>query len=247
MRWFGNSAGLGIAGHSVQAERALFRLTIASGEWQVSPLKPSGLQWNGMYFELNMEGSRFLYAWQDKNAPSELTIIERDLQTDRERTVYQKKPAGPGDRFRGLRFSPDRRSLSFRGSDGIYVLDPDSSRVRVVHDEVPGEPPLGGSPPEGPTWSASGHSLLAPRIENRETDRRDTEFRLIPTDGGAVRRIPFASGLARLLSSKSGEPRPSIQSLVWSPDGSRLALAVRASRIVSFMIADPLALARGAK
>jgi hypothetical protein len=106
---------------------------------------------------------------------------------------------------------------------------------------------LGGSPPEGPTWSASGHSLLAPRIENRETDRRDTEFRLIPTDGGAVRRIPFASGLARLLSSKSGEPRPSIQSLVWSPDGSRLALAVRASRIVSFMIADPLALARGAK
>jgi Tol biopolymer transport system component len=200
-----------------------------------------------MYFEMNTDGSKYLYAWQDKIAPSELTIVERDLQTERERTVYQKKPVGPDDRFRGLRFSPDRRSLSFRGSDGIYVLDLDSSRVRIVHDEVPGEPALKGAPPEGPTWSASGRSLLAPRIENRETDRRDTEFRLIPTDGGAVRKVPFASGLVRLLSSKPGSPRPSIQSVVWSPDGSRLALTLRASRVVSFMIDDPPALAGAAK
>jgi Tol biopolymer transport system component len=248
MRWFGNSAGLGITGHAAMAERALYRLTIATGEWQVSPLRPSqATQWNGMYFEMNTDGSKYLYAWQDKIAPSELTIVERDLQTERERTVYQKKPVGPDDRFRGLRFSPDRRSLSFRGSDGIYVLDLDSSRVRIVHDEVPGEPALKGAPPEGPTWSASGRSLLAPRIENRETDRRDTEFRLIPTDGGAVRKVPFASGLVRLLSSKPGSPRPSIQSVVWSPDGSRLALTLRASRVVSFMIDDPPALAGAAK
>ena len=248
MRWFGNSAGLGIAGQAARAESSLFRLTIATGEWQVSPLKTSqAIQWNGMYFELNRDGTKYLYAWQDDTAPSVLTIIERDLRTDRERTVYQKKPVGPDDRFRGLRFSPDRRSLSFRGSDGIHVLDTESSQLRVVHDEVPGENALAGPPPEGPTWSPSGRSLLASRIENRQADRRDTEFRLIPTDGGAVRKLPFASGLARLLSSKPGTPRPSIQSVVWSPDGSRLALALRASRIVSFMIDDPLALAVPAK
>jgi hypothetical protein len=33
-----------------------------------------------------------------------------------------------------------------------------------------------------------------------------------------------------------------IQSVVWSPDGSRLAFAVRASRVDSFVIEDALAL-----
>ena len=246
MRWFGNSGGLGIAGHAEKGERTMFRLTIATGEWQSFPLRPSISQWNGMYFDWNLDGSKYFYAWQDSNPPTEVAIVERDLQSDRERTVYKRKPSLPEDRFRGVRFSPDRRLLSFRASEGIQLLDGGFSLVRVVHDEVPGEAPLQGAPPEGPAWSPNGRALLAPRIENRDTDRRDTEFRLIPADGGAVRRIAFSAGLARLLSSRPGAPRPSIQSVVWSPDGTRIALALRASQTLTFMIADPLALARGA-
>jgi dipeptidyl aminopeptidase/acylaminoacyl peptidase len=157
--------------------------------------------------------------------------------------VYREKPEAVEDRFRGLRFSPDRRSLSFRGIGGIHLLDVEATRVRVVHDEVPGEPRAAGAPAEGPTWSPNGRALLAPRTENRETDRRDIELRLIPTDGGAVRRIPFSAELTRLLSSRPGAPKPTIQSVVWSPDGSRLAFALRATRLESFVIENPLALA----
>ena len=248
MRWFGNSGGLGIAGHAEKGQRTIFRLTIATGEWQAFPLRRSPLQWNGMYFDWNVDGSKYFYAWQDSNPPSELAIIERDLQSDRERIVYRRQPSGPDDRFRGVRFSPDRRLLSFRASEGIQLLDGGFSLIRVVHDEVPGEAPLTGAPPEGPAWSPGGRALLAPRIENRDTDnRRDTEFRLIPADGSAVRRLAFSAGLARLLAPNPGAPRPSIQSVVWSPDGSRVAIALRASQTLTFMIEDPLALAAAAR
>ncbi|HEX5109057.1 MAG TPA: protein kinase [Vicinamibacterales bacterium] len=243
LRWFGDSRGLGITGHDARGQRTLFRLTIASGEWQTFPLRASpAMQWNGMYFDWNTDGTRYFYAWQDDWAPSELTIIERELQSDSERIVYRGKSEARMDRFRGLRFSPDRRSLSFRGIGGIHLLDVEATQVQVVHDEVPGEARLTGAPPEGPTWSPNGRALLAPRIENRETDRRDTELRLIPADGAAVRRIPFPSGLTRLLTSRPGAPRPSIQSVVWSPDGGRLAFALRTSQVESFMIEDPLSL-----
>jgi Tol biopolymer transport system component len=195
-----------------------------------------------MYFDWNTDGSRYLYAWQDDWAPSELTIIERELQSDRERIVYRGKSESVEDRFRGLRFSPDRRSLSFRGIAGIHLLDVEASRVRVVHDELPGEPRVAGAPAEGPAWSSNGRALLVQRREG-ETDRRGIELRLIPTDGGEVRRIPFGSELTRLLSSRAGAPRPSLQDVVWSPDGTRLAFAVRTSRVESFVIENPLALA----
>jgi serine/threonine protein kinase/Tol biopolymer transport system component len=242
LRWFGDSRGLGITGHDARGDRTLFRLTLATGEWQTFPLRASpSLQFNGMYFDWNTDGSRYFYAWQDDYAPSELTIIERELQPDRERIVYRGKPEDVEDRFRGLRFSPDRRSLSFRGNGGIHLLDVVATRVRVVHDEVPGETRAAGSFTEGPTWSPNGRALLVHRSD-RDADRRDIELRLIPADGGAVRRIPFPAELTRLLSSGPGASRPTIQRVVWSPDGSRLAFALRASRVESFVIEDPLAL-----
>ena len=119
------------------------------------------------------------------------------------------------------------------------------SRRRRRTAQPPGRTPRDASRcPDVPSvrWSPNGRALLAPRIENRETDRRDTELRLIPADGAAVRRIPFPSGLTRLLTSRPGAPRPSIQSVVWSPDGGRLAFALRTSQVESFMIEDPLSL-----
>jgi serine/threonine protein kinase len=243
LRWFGDSRGLGITGHDARGQRMLFRLTIATGEWQTFPLRASPSQiWNGMYFDWNTDGSRYCYAWQD-DFLADLMIVERDLPSDRERTVYRGKPQDPMDRYSGLRFGPDRRSLSFRSRGGIRVLDIESGQARVLHDEVAGESGAADRQPGMPAWSNNGRALLVQRTDNRETDGRDIELRLIPTDGGPVRRILFAAELTRLLSPRSGAPRPTIQSVAWSPDGSRLAFAVRASRIESFVIEDPLAIA----
>jgi Tol biopolymer transport system component len=245
LRWFGDSRGLGITGHDAKSNRTLFRLTIATGEWQTFPLPATwpGLQWNGMYFDWNADGSRYFNGWQDSWFASQLTIVERDLQSNRERIVYSGNPENSLDRYRGLRFSPDRRSLSFRSIGGVNVLDIETGQTRVLHDEVAGESRSAGQRSELPTWSPDGRALLVQRDDSHETGRQGAEMRLIPADGAAVRRIPFPAELTRLLSARPGAPRPTLESVVWSPDGSRLAFALRASRVESFLIEDPLALA----
>lgn len=125
-----------------------------------------------MYFDWNADGTRYFYAWQDAWHPTDLTIVERDLQSDRERIVYHGKTDDPLDRYRGLRFSPDRRSLSFRGRGGIRVLDIETGEARVLHDEVAGETRSADRPAEAPIWSPDGRALLAHRTETRETGRQ---------------------------------------------------------------------------
>ena len=62
-------------------------------------------------------------------------------------------------------------------------------------------------------------------------------------DGGEVRRIPLGADLTRLLSPGRGAERPMIRedSVVWSPDGSRLAFALTASQLETFVLENPLA------
>jgi Tol biopolymer transport system component len=243
LRWFGDSRGLGIAGHDATGARQLFRLTLATGEWKTFPLAATELQWNGMYFDWNADGSKYFYSWQDAWAPSLITIVERDLDSDRERIVHRAKPTDPVDRYRGLRFSPDRRSLSFRSRAGLQVLDVETGQVRVLQDEVAGEPASPDRPAEVPTWSRDGRVLLVNRTLNRGTDKPTTDLRLVAVDGKEVRRIPLGADLTRLLSSSRSAPTPSIESMVWSPDGSRVALALRSTRLETFIIENPLELA----
>ena len=247
LRWFGDNRGLGITGHDARGDRNLFRLTLASGEWRAYPLPvtDSALQWNGMYFDWNADGSRYVYGWQDSFRATELTIIERDLQQARERVIYRGKPAFAVDRYRGLRASPDRRSMSFTSVSGVHVLDLESGQVRVLRESGTGNPQTAYRPSEVPTWSTNGRALLINRTENLDTEKQAMELRLIPTDGGEIRRIPPGPELTRVLSVSSGRsaPRPRIEHIVWSPDGTRLAFGVTATRLDTFLIENPLALA----
>ena len=247
LRWFGDNRGLGITGHDARGERMLFRLTLATGEWQTFPLPvtPRALQWNGMYFDWNADGSRYFYAWQDAFSASELTIIARDLQPDRERVIYRGKPSFGIDRFRGLRASPDRRSLSFTSIGGVHIMDLESGQARVLRDSGTGDPQSAYRPSEVPTWSTDGRALLVNRTESPGTEKQAMDLRLIPTDGGEIRRIPLGPELMRVLSVPAGRgaPRPSIEHIAWSPDGTQLAFGVRATRVDTFMIDNPLALA----
>ena len=142
--------------------------------------------------------------------------------------------------FRGLRFSPDRRSLAIKGNfdaEGIVVLDLETGRTRVVYDKAAGET-LTPDSRAVPTWSPDGRALLVQRTEKQVTD-----LRLIAVDGGEVRRIPLGAELTKLLASGRGGPRPALREIVWSPDGRQLALVLSASRIETLVLENPLALA----
>jgi len=255
LRWFGDSRGLGITGHDAKGERTLFRLTLATGEWKTFPLPATapGMVWNGMHFDWNADGRRYFYVWQDALTDSDFTIVERDLQSDRERIVFRGSVKSSNlccSMYRGLRFSPDRRLLAFtstRDQHGIVVLDLDTGQARVVHDKAVGETyTYTDSDSQGfsglPTWLPNGRALLVLRTENTGTDKQAMDLRLIPVDGGEVRRIPLRAELTRLLSPGRG-PRPTMGNVVWSPDGGRLAFVLKSSRVETWVLESPLALA----
>ncbi|MGH6692494.1 MAG: TolB family protein [Gammaproteobacteria bacterium] len=252
LRWFGDSRGLGITGHDARGERMLFRLTLATGEWKNFPLPfgDPGLQWNGMHFEWNADGTRYFYVWQDSWPGSYVAVVERDLQSDRERVVFQTRAQVP-NKYRGLRFSPDRRMLAFRGlgdQQRIVVLTIETGETRVLHDKANGDTYSYTDTDSlaEPTWSPDGRALLVHRTENPRTDKQTTVLRLIPIDGGDVQRIAPGAELERLLAARRGAARPTVSTLAWSPDGSNVALVLTASQVETFVIENPLARAGAA-
>ena len=237
LRWFGDSRGLGFSGYDARGDHVLFRLTLASAEWKTFPLPVK--TWTRI--EWNADGSRYFYARQGFSG-DDPAIVERDLQSDRDRIVFRAPPESQGT-FRGLRFSPDRRSLAIKGNfdaEGIVVLDLETPQTRVVYDKAAGET-LTPDSRAVPTWSPDGRALLVQRTEKQVTD-----LRLIPVDGGEVRRIPLGAELTKLLASGRGGPPPTLREIVWSPDGSQLALVLSASRIETLVLENPLALASAA-
>jgi len=233
LRWFANSRGFGFTGIDARGERTLFRLTLATGEWKtfLHPVtQVTRIEWNA-------DGSRYFYARHDLTG-DDLAIVERDLQSDRERIVFQGKAQEFGDRYRGLRFSPDRRLLAFSDGQRIRVLDIETGQTRVIYDEAIGETLRFGVP----TWSPNGRALLVDRTENPGTGKQATDLRLIPVDGGEVQRIPLGAELTRLLSTG----RPTIGSFVWSPDGGHLSFVLSARRLETLVLENPLARAGAA-
>jgi Tol biopolymer transport system component len=234
LRWFGDSRGLGFTGLDARGEHTLFRLTLATGTWKTFPHSDI----NATRIEWNADGNRYFYAQHDLNG-DDLAIAERDPLSNRERIVFHGKARKFGERYRGLQFSPDRRFLAFRAGQQIRVLDIETGQTRVVYEEAGGETIRLGIP----TWSPNGRALLVDRIENPGTGKQAMDLRLVPLDGGEARRIPLGAELTRLLSSSRGA---TIGSVVWSPDGGRLAFVLRARRLETSVLENPLALAGAA-
>jgi Tol biopolymer transport system component len=194
--------------------------------------------------EWNRDGTRIFYTRSDFG-PDDPAIVERDLRSDRERTVFR---GSRFDMYRGLRFSPDRRSLAFRGTgdqQGIVILDPETGTSRVIHDKAAGDTYVytAADSVAVPTWSPDGRALLVHRTENPRTDTQATVLRLVPVDGGEVRQIALGAELTRLLSSAPGAQRPAIRDLAWSPDGHRLAFVLSAETTETLVMENALALA----
>jgi dipeptidyl aminopeptidase/acylaminoacyl peptidase len=237
--WFGDSRGLGFRGFDARGEPTLFRLTVATGEWETFPLP---VPFDGALIEWNADGSRYFYV--RKRPGDDTAIVERDLQSDRERIVFRGNLS-----VDGLRFSPDRRLLAInrytpeiKGNSrqqGIVVLEVETGQTRVVYDRTF----EGASTFDSlaVTWSPDARALLVLRTERPGSDQQATDLRLIQIDGSEVRPIPLGPEVSRLLSSGRGAPRPTMRSVAWSPDGRRLGFVLTASQLESFVIENPLA------
>jgi Tol biopolymer transport system component len=233
LRWFGNSAGLGFSGLDAKGEGVLFRLTLPAGEWKTFPLQVK--TWTRI--EWNADGSRYFYARQNFGA-DEPAIVEHDLQTGGERIVY--KGTATREAFRSLLFSPDRRSLAFKFTNGVrqgvVVVDIETGHARAVLDEPTGTNVETSITLGEPTWSPDGRAVLITR-----TDKQGQDLRLIPVAGGEVRRIPLGAELTRLSTSVSARLRPPLGNLAWSPNGAVLAFGLSSSQIDAWLLENPLA------
>ena len=234
LRWFGDSRGLGFQGYDASGRSTLFRLTLATGEWNTFPLPTPPFSTR---IEWNADGSRYFYGPADfaGKGPS---IVERDLQSDRERIIVYR--GTPGGDSRDLRFSPDRRLLAVTWNSAgnneqeVVVLDIETDQARPVYRTVAGET----IPFASVMWSPEGRALLV----RTRTEGQAPGLRRIPIVGGEVRRIPFGAELTRLVESGRGAEGLIMRDIVWSPDGGHLAFVLRVSRLELFAIENPVAL-----
>jgi serine/threonine protein kinase/Tol biopolymer transport system component len=237
LRWFGDSSGLGFP---TMGDHLLLRLTLATGEWKTYPLTVKTFT----RIEWNVNGSRYLYTRQGLGG-DDPAIVERDLQTDSERIVFRGTPKSE-ELYRGLRFSPDRRSLAITGNttdDGIVILDLETGQTRKVYNRATGEKAPADLVQAVPTWSPDGRVLLARRTGDPTTTDNAGVLRIIPVDGSELRPLALGDEFTRLLSPGPNATRPMIGNVAWSPEGRSLAFALMASRTQTWVIENPLTFA----
>lgn len=218
LRWFGDGSGFGFSGFDEQGLRSIFQLSLATGTWTVLA-SPAGRQ---TFVEWDQSGKHVFFT-QDSSA-----IVERDLETSQDRAVTQIKSPGT---IRGLRLSPDRRSLAFVVRPNatapeearLMLVELQSGRTRtLVEAKASGDNPVIFGVP---AWSPDGRTIVVPRSRIRDTW---PELVVVSVDEGASRSIPLDSSFARSARG-TGDMGPAISDIVWSPDGTRLVFALLAN------------------
>ena len=239
LRWFGDGSGLGFSGTDRQGQPAVFQLSLATGQWKTypSPVKTwTRLEWNA-------DGTKYFYARQAMDGESP-AIIEHDLAKKVEREVF--KPRGERGVFRGLRLSPDRRSLAFtlttvtdgRPTLALMVADLETSRTGTLMEETSGTTMETSVTFGAPAWSPDGRALIVPRTVGADMW---PEFRVVPLDGGSIRSFALKKSLAGRTASGAGNQAPAIRDVNWSPDGAEMAFVLSANRMDAWTIENVLA------
>jgi Tol biopolymer transport system component len=227
LRWFGDGSGLGFSGFNAEGQRSVFQLSLASGQWKVIP-SPSTRQ---TFVEWDQNGRRVFYTQES------VSIVERELGTDRDRLITRIPDTSSA--VRGLRLSPDRRSLAFivrPGADSqdlsrLMVVDLQSGQARTLLEEKSdGLLRLGV-----PAWSPDGRVILLTRTVGNGWP----ELRLVPFDGGAARSMVLDRSFARSARG-TDNVGPAVGDVVWSPDGAGLVFALLANRPAASIIESVL-------
>ena len=237
LRWFGDGSGLGFSATDAQGQPTIFQLSLSTGQWKTfpSPLKTwTRIEWNA-------DGTRYFYTRPPATGTTP-GVIERDLKTNHERVVFEEVKESWV--FRALRFGPDRRSLAFTGSsvDGgqtrlrLLMVDTETGQARVLVDEKSGMTMDTSVNLGGPGWLPGGRAIVIPRSAGGKWP----ELRVVPLDGSRTTTLPldasFAGGTAG-----ANNLGPSIRDVVCSPDGTRLAFVLTASRLDTWVVENALA------
>jgi Tol biopolymer transport system component len=241
LRWFGDGSGLGFSGSNRQGQPTIFHLSLATGQWETyaSPVQTwTRIEWNN-------DGTKYFYGRQSVDGKP-LRIVERDLKTDGERAVYTPNDARGA--LRGLRLSPDRRSLAFTLTSAaagpalrLMVVDAETGRARTLMEEKSGTTLETTVSLGVPAWSPDGRALIVPRTVGQNM----SEFRVVPLDDRDTRSFVLDGAFTRQVTAGGGDA-PQVRDVMWSPDGTRMTFVLLAFRADTWMIENVLAGARPA-
>jgi Tol biopolymer transport system component len=226
LRWFGDGTGLGFSGIDTQGLRAIFLLSLASGQWKTMPSPVS----SATRIELDHTGRRVYFVRDDVH------VVERDLETNQDRVVAS---APAPSLIRGLRLSPDRRSIAFTVRPDVdpntplrlVVADVQSGQMRTLLEEPSPRGPETSVVYGVPAWAPDGRALIL----TRTTGTRWPQLRVVPVDGSAGQTIVIDNAFARTSRGPSAFG-PVFGDVVWSADGSRLVFGLSANNAVDSVI-----------
>jgi Tol biopolymer transport system component len=198
LRWLPDSSGIGYSGFDENGNPSLFRLTFANEGWKTWPIP---IEW-WTRIEWNFDGSAFIYAKHGFNSDNP-GIIEQNLETGQERYIYQPEN-GKAGAFRGLKYSLDRKWLTFLMDGAVMVLETETGKAHRASQ-------AGFS---FPSWSPDGQQIMVCGSSGKQ--RRERELFVLPSSGGDGKKIDIGS-----LPKGSG-----LRWLDWSPDGRKIAYNV---------------------
>jgi Tol biopolymer transport system component len=234
LRWFGDGRGLGFSGVDTRGAPAVFRLVLATGDWDTIPLPHLAQAWQTRT-DWNRDGSAFYFSRDSTSEADGGGIFERAVNSDAERLVYR---APPMSNIRGLEFSPDRKGLAFqqRTFEGAGTMISRHLVVNVETGDTRTALSLEGFSPNRLVGVTPAGDLL---VALRGTGGTASEVLLAPVNGGAARSIAIPT----LPPSAPGDTQPELVAK-WSPTGRTMVLG-RASRgAETFVIENPLAAVR---
>jgi Tol biopolymer transport system component len=125
VRWFGNGRGLGFSGVDSRGRKVVFRLTLGTGDWDMTDL-PVQSTWSRI--EWNDDGTAFYFA-RHSSVEANAGIFERGFTSGVERLVYRLAERG---NMRSLQFSPNRKWLAFLLITGAPEPNSMTGRIMIV-------------------------------------------------------------------------------------------------------------------
>jgi Tol biopolymer transport system component/imidazolonepropionase-like amidohydrolase len=161
------------------------------------------------------DGARLVFS-SDRAGIGNIDLWLRDMKTGADRRLTQL-PTGDF----GAAFSPDGKRVAFlsllshsSGAD-VYVLDVESGALKKIHH-------FPERNPSSPTWSPDGRLVMVAAFYKFAERFRESVYRLvtIPVDGGEVRWLDQVLPHGSHIVDSGVDAGP-----VWSPDGTRVAIA----------------------
>ncbi len=234
IRWLPDSSGLGYTIKDEKEKEAIVKLDIATGEWKTIPIPTkfwTDIEWSG-------DGKSYFYAKHRYHGDPDPGIIEHNLETGKERYIYRPEK-DKGAVFRSFRCSRDGKWMVIEQIDyvqnginevcQIFALDLGSGKIQTVTTALEGAVPNDWMRFTWPVWSPDRKNLLVDC--NHDRSSRAQELGIIPAGGGSLKKLPI------VLDWPAGEGfRSGFWTTDWSPDGKKIAFAVRSSKEEAFLI-----------